>query len=159
MDFKIFFFFFCCCDLYSCNKNFIYKYKIVLEVGRGGSPWGPKGRGWGKVVCPAPRGGAGMGKGNNHAGRGRRSHPPAPPRPIAIPGWNRQMWEKKVREPLNVIKELSYVMLELQMWQWNCQMWGEKKKETTKYDKRTVTCDIGIAQCEDETVKCEKKVR
>ena len=55
------------------------------------------------------------------------------------------MWEKKVREPLNVIKELSYVMLELQMWQWNCQMWGEKKKETTKYDKRTVTCDIGIA--------------
>ena len=53
-------------------------------MGRGGSPWGPKGWGWGKVVCPAPRGGARMGKGNNHAGRGRRSHPPAPPRPIAI---------------------------------------------------------------------------
>ena len=25
--------------------------------------------------------------------------------------------------------------------------------------KKTVTCDIGIAQCEDETVKYEKKVR
>ena len=74
-----------CCDLYYCSKKFIYIYKIVLEVGRGGSPQSPKGRGWGKVVCPAPRGGAGTGKGNNHAGRGRRSHPPAPPRPIAIP--------------------------------------------------------------------------
>ena len=29
-----------------------------------------------------------MGKGNNHAGRGRRSHPPAPSRPIAIPRFN-----------------------------------------------------------------------
>ena len=66
-------------------KNFIYIYKIVLEVGRGGAGRGPKGRGWGKVVCPAPRGGAGMGKGNNHAGQGWRSHPPAPPHPIAIP--------------------------------------------------------------------------
>ena len=24
--------------------------------------------------------------------------------------------------------------------------------------KKTVTCDVGIAQCEDRTVKCEKKV-
>ena len=95
-----FFFFFCCCDLYYCNKNFIYIYKIVLEVGRGGSPWGPKGRGWGKVVCPAPRGGAGMGKGNNHAGRGRRSHPPAPPRPIAIPDWNPQQHINMNANPL-----------------------------------------------------------
>ena len=37
-------------------------------------------------------------------------------------------------------------------------MW-EKKKWTTKGDKITVTCDVGIAQYEDETVKCEKKVR
>ena len=35
----------------------------------------------------------------------------------------------------------------------------KKNKGTTIYDKRTVTCDVGIAQCEDETVKCEKKVR
>ena len=33
----------------------------------------------------------------------------------------------------------------------------KKSKETTKCEKRTVTCDVGIAQCEDETVKCEKK--
>ena len=25
--------------------------------------------------------------------------------------------------------------------------------------QKAVTCDIGIAQCEDRTVKCEKKVR
>ena len=25
--------------------------------------------------------------------------------------------------------------------------------------KKTVTCDVGIVQCKDETVKCEKKVR
>ena len=42
------------------------------------------------------------------------------------------------------------------MWQWNYQMW-EKSKGTTKCDKRTVTCDIGTAQYEDVTVKCEKK--
>ena len=23
----------------------------------------------------------------------------------------------------------------------------------------TITCDIGTAQCDDETVKCEKKIR
>ena len=34
-----------------------------------------------------------------------------------------------------------------------------KSKETTKCEKRTITFDIGTAQCEDETVKCEKKVR
>ena len=38
-------------------------------------------------------------------------------------------------------------------------MWEKKKKETTTCDKRTVTCDIGTAQYDDETVKCEKKVR
>ena len=31
-------------------------------------------------------------------------------------------------------------------------------KGTTIYDKRIVKCDIGTTQCEDETVKCEKKV-
>ena len=37
-------------------------------------------------------------------------------------------------------------------------MW-EKNKGTTKYEKRNVTCDIRTAQCQDETVKCEKNVR
>ena len=33
----------------------------------------------------------------------------------------------------------------------------KKSKGTTKYEKRIVTCDVGTAQYEDETVKCEKK--
>ena len=35
-------------------------------------------------------------------------------------------------------------------------MW-EKSKGTTKCEKRTVTYNIGAVQCEDETIKCEKK--
>ena len=31
----------------------------------------------------------------------------------------------------------------------------KKDKGTTKYDKRTVTCDVGITQYEDEIVKCD----
>ena len=34
----------------------------------------------------------------------------------------------------------------------------EKSKGTAKYDKRTVICNVGTAQCEDETIKREKKV-
>ena len=37
-------------------------------------------------------------------------------------------------------------------------MW-EKSKGTTKCEKKTVTCNVGIVQCEDETIKYEKKVR
>ena len=50
--------------------------------------------------------------------------------------------EKKVREPPNVRKELSHVMLELhnlRMKQSNVR----KNKETIKCDKRAVTCDVG----------------
>ena len=36
-------------------------------------------------------------------------------------------------------------------------MW-EKSKGITKCDKRTVTCDVGHAQCDDEIVKYEKKI-
>ena len=35
-------------------------------------------------------------------------------------------------------------------------MWG-KKKGTTKCDKKIVTYDVKIAQCEDRTVTCEEK--
>ena len=38
-------------------------------------------------------------------------------------------------------------------------MWEKNNKGTIKCDKRTDTCDVGIAQYEDETVKCEKKNR
>ena len=33
----------------------------------------------------------------------------------------------------------------------------EKNKEITECDKSTVTYDIGTAQYEDSTIKCEKK--
>ena len=35
----------------------------------------------------------------------------------------------------------------------------KKKKGTTKCDKITVTYAIGTAQCEGETIKCEKKIK
>ena len=73
-------------------------------------------------------------------------------------GWNRQILEKKIREPPNVRKELTHVMLELHNVRMNRQMW-EKSKGTTKCEKRTITFDVGTAQCEDEIVKCDKKVR
>ena len=34
-----------------------------------------------------------------------------------------------------------------------------KNKGTIKCDKRIIICDVGTAQYEDETVKCEKKIR
>ena len=58
------------------------------------------------------------------------------------------------------------------MWCWNCRtitcdvgtaqyedetIKCEKNKWTTKCDKRISTCNVRIAQCEDETIKCEKK--
>ena len=63
---------------------------------------------------------------------------------------------RKKNELTNVTKVMSNVMLELH----NVRMKPlnvRKNKETTEFDKRTVTYDVGIAQCEDETVKCEKK--
>ena len=35
----------------------------------------------------------------------------------------------------------------------------KKSKETTKCEKKTITYNVGTIQCEDEIVKCEKKVR
>ena len=34
-----------------------------------------------------------------------------------------------------------------------------KSKGITKCKKRTITYDVGTTQCEDETVKCEKKIK
>ena len=34
-----------------------------------------------------------------------------------------------------------------------------KNKEITKCDNNTVTCNLGTAQWEDDTIKCEKKVK
>ena len=35
----------------------------------------------------------------------------------------------------------------------------KKRKGTAKWEKKTITCDVGTAQCKDRTVKYEKKVR
>ena len=35
----------------------------------------------------------------------------------------------------------------------------KKKAREPPNVKKTVTCDVETAQCEDETIKCEKKVR
>ena len=63
-------------------KNFICIYKIVLGARQGGSLWGPKGRGWGKVEV---RGGDGEGQQLCGAGTKIPSFGPVLPRPIAIP--------------------------------------------------------------------------
>ena len=34
-----------------------------------------------------------------------------------------------------------------------------KNKGTIEFDKSTVTCGVGIAQYENGTIKCEKKIR
>ena len=65
---------------------------------------------------------------------------------------------KKIRESLNVTKVQSHVMLVLH----NVRMIPSnvrKNKGTTECDKSIVTYDIGTAQCEDDTIKCEKKIR
>ena len=35
----------------------------------------------------------------------------------------------------------------------------KKKKGTPECDKSTFTYDFGIAQCDNETIKCEKKIK
>ena len=53
-------------------------------------------------------------------------------------------------------KKLSHVMLEVH----NVSMElsnVRKSKGITKCKKRTITYDVGTTQCEDGTVKCEKK--
>ena len=36
-------------------------------------------------------------------------------------------------------------------------MWEKKNKGTAQCGKITITCDVGTAQYEDGTIKCEKK--
>ena len=55
-------------------------------------------------------------------------------------------------------KELLHVMLVLH----NVRMKAlnvRKIRGTTKCDKSTIKYDVGIAQCEDRTGKCEKKIK
>ena len=62
----------------------------------------------------------------------------------------------KIKVPPNVRKVRSNVMLVLP----NVTMEPSnvrKNKGTTECDKSTVTCDVGTAQYENDTIKCEKK--
>ena len=54
--------------------------------------------------------------------------------------------------------ELSYVMLEPHNMRMEPSNVRKKSKGTTKYEKKTLTCDIGLEQYENEIVKCKKKV-
>ena len=95
--------------------------------------------------------------------------------------------EKKIREPSNVRKELSHVMLKLhnmrmkplnvrkkvrkppnvrnelshmmlELYNVRIEPSSVKKiKGTTQCDKRIVIYDVGTAQYKDETDKCEEK--
>ena len=65
---------------------------------------------------------------------------------------------KIIRESLNVTKVQSHVMLVLH----NVRMIplnARKNNRTTECNKRIVTRDVRIAQCEDEIITCEEKVR
>ena len=53
--------------------------------------------------------------------------------------------EKKVREPPNITKELSYVMLGPHNVRMELSNVRKKSKGTTKCEKRTVICDVEIA--------------
>ena len=63
---------------------------------------------------------------------------------------------KKIKEPPNVTKVQSHVILVLR----NMRLVPSnvrKNKGTTECDKSTITCDVGTIQCKDGTIKCEKK--
>ena len=64
--------------------------------------------------------------------------------------------KKKIKEPSNVTKVQSHVMLVLH----NVSMVPSnmrKNKGTTECDKSTITYDVSTIQCEDGIIKCEKK--
>ena len=64
---------------------------------------------------------------------------------------------KKIREPPNVRTKRLHVILKLHNVGIKPSNVRKKSKGTTKCEKRTVICDIGTAQYEVETIKCEEK--
>ena len=67
--------------------------------------------------------------------------------------------KKKKKESPNLTKELSYVILKPHIVRVELSNVRKKKVRGPPNVKKTVTCDVETAQCEDETIKCEKKVR
>ena len=76
--------------------------------------------------------------------------------PNVTMGQSNMREKKKIRVPPNVTKVRSEVMLVLNNVRIEPSNVRKKIKESLNVT-RTVTCDVGIAECEDETVKCEKK--
>ena len=66
---------------------------------------------------------------------------------------------KKIREPLHVTKVQSHVMLVLHNMSIVPSNMRKKNKRITECHKSTVTCNVGTAQCEDGTIKYEKKIK
>ena len=56
-----------------------------------------------------------------------------------------------------MIKALSDMMLETHNVRMEPSNVRKKSKGTTECEKKTVTCDVGIAQFEDRTVKYKEK--
>ena len=67
--------------------------------------------------------------------------------------------KKKIKEPLNITRELSHDIGTAQCEDGTVKCEKKKNKGTTECDKRTVICNVGTAQCENRIIKCEKKVR
>ena len=66
------------------------------------------------------------------------------------------MWEK-IREPSNVIKVQSHVMLVFTQYENDTINCEKKNKRTIKCNKSIFTCDVSTVQGEDSTFKYEKK--
>ena len=65
--------------------------------------------------------------------------------------------KNKIKEPLYVTKKIVKCNIGLHNAIMEPSNMKKKNKETTKCEKRIVKYDVRTAQCEDETVKCEKK--
>ena len=65
--------------------------------------------------------------------------------------------KKKRREPSNMTKVQSYMMLVLHNVRMVPSNVKKKNERTIKYDKSTIIYNVGTTQCVDSTIKCEKK--
>ena len=66
---------------------------------------------------------------------------------------------KKIKESSNVTKVQLYVMLILPNMIMKSSNIRKKNKGTIECDKSIVTCNVDIAQYENDTIKCVKKKR
>ena len=64
---------------------------------------------------------------------------------------------RKIKEPPNVTKVQSHVMLILHNVKMVPSNVRKKNKGTTECDKSIISCHVSTAQFEDGIIKCEKK--